>query len=85
MRANVAPGVTLGALVDAVIDHAADREREAVVAYLRAAAQDLPDKQLFPPNLVGLVTDMLHDLADAIDDLDHYDDEIDTGEWETLQ
>jgi hypothetical protein len=83
MRAFIAPGITLGALVDSVIDHAAEREREAVTDFLRGVAHTLPDEQLFPPNLVGLVTDMLLDLADAVDDLQHY--ETETTESETLQ
>ena len=83
MRAIVAPGVTLGALVDLVVNGAADNEREMVVEFLRAAAQGLPDEELFPPNLTGMVMDLLFDLSDAIENLEHHD--IDENETETLQ
>lgn len=84
MKAIVAPGVTLGALVDLVVNGAADNEREVVVEFLRAAAQGLPDEELFPPNLTGMVMDLLFDLSDAIENLEHHDID-ETNETETLQ
>jgi hypothetical protein len=84
LRAIVAPGVTLGALVDLVVNGAADNEREMVVEFLRAAAQGLPDEELFPPNLTGMVMDLLFDLSDAIENCEHHDAD-ETNETETLQ
>lgn len=61
----------------------ADSERGMIVDFLRAAAQGLPDEELFPPNLTGMVMDLLFDLSDAIENREHHD--IDENETETLQ
>jgi hypothetical protein len=62
----------------------ADSERGMIVEFLRAAAQGLPDEERFPPNLTGLVVDLLFDLSDAIENREHHDVD-ETNETETLQ
>jgi len=84
MRAVVPQGMTLGAMVDEVIDGAAMYERGLCVAFLRRVAQELPNEHLFPPNLEGLAVDLILDLADALENCDHFE-EAEDDEGATLQ
>lgn len=84
MRAVIPQGMTVGEMVDEVIDGAAKQEREMAVAYIRRVAGELPEGQLFPPNLIGLISDLLLDLADDLAACEHFS-ESEEGEGVTLQ
>lgn len=84
MRAVIPEGLTIGELVDEVIDGAAENERQLAVGYIRRVANELPEGQLFPPNLIGLITDLLHDIADDLEACEHFS-EIEEGEGVRLQ
>ena len=85
MRAVIAKGLTLGQMVDQVIDGAAAAERDLCVAFLRRVANELPDEQLFPPNLTPMIVDLILDLADALEECEHFADNDNDDEGETLQ
>ena len=51
---------------------AAENERQMAVGYIRRVADELPEGQLFPPNLIGLITDLLHDIADDLEACEHF-------------
>lgn len=74
MKAVIPEGLTIGELVDEVINNAAVNERKLAVIYIRNVATELPDWQQFPPNLVGLVTDLLLDISDEIEACEHFSD-----------
>jgi hypothetical protein len=50
MKAVIPEGLTIGELVDEVINNAAVNERKLAVSYIRNVATELPDWQQFPPN-----------------------------------
>ena len=79
MKAVIPDGMTIGELVDESIDNAAKYERDMAVAYLRRVAGELPDLQIFPPNLTGMVTDLLLDLADDVEACEHYNETEEEG------
>jgi hypothetical protein len=71
--------MTIGELVDESIDNAAKYERDMAASYLRRIAGELPELQLFPPNLTGMVTDLLLDLADDFEACEHYTETKEEG------
>jgi len=79
VKAVVPEGMTLGELVDDSIDKTARYERDMVVAYVRGAADDLLVEQLFPPNLINLIADLLRDIADGIEACEHYGETEEEG------
>jgi len=71
--------MTLGELVDESINNAAQYERDMAATYLRRVAGELPELQIFPPDITGLVSDLLLDLADDLKACEHYDETAEEG------
>jgi hypothetical protein len=74
--------MTLGEMVDEAIDGAAAHERAMAVSHLRMIARGLPEERLFPPNLTDMIADLILDLADSIENCEHFDE---TNEGETMR
>jgi hypothetical protein len=82
MRAIVPGGLTIGEAVDQAIQGAADHERERIVSFVRTAADELVGSGIFPRAMAQSFVNMLEELADAIETLDHHEHE---HKGETLQ
>jgi hypothetical protein len=84
MRAIVPGGMTIGEAVDAAISGAADHERGMIAAFLRASADDLlannPGRPMFSASDIA---DLLEELAEGVEMLDHHD--MNDTPSETLQ
>lgn len=79
MKAVVPEGMTLGKLVDESIDKTARYERDMAVAYLRRVAGEMPEMQVFAPDVTVSVTDLLLDLADDLEACEHYGETEEEG------